>query len=138
MLRASRLAQLLIAQESEPPVPTPARIRSTLASIAAPPEDLRAVAVYHKALADPTRLSILRRLAHSSGTVTELISHVDLSQPLVSWHLRRLKAAGLIEMERNGREVICSLRRDALDLYRERERTLLGLVGPADPSTSAA
>lgn len=119
-------------------MPTPARIRSTLASIAAPPDDLRDVAVYHKALADPTRLRILRRLAHSSGTVTELIGHVDLSQPLVSWHLRRLKAAGLIEMERHGREVICSLRREALELYRERERAFLGLVGPADPSTSAA
>ncbi|MBA3308418.1 MAG: winged helix-turn-helix transcriptional regulator [Chloroflexi bacterium] len=120
------------------PVPTPARIRSTLASIAAPPDDLRDVAVYHKALADPTRLRILRRLGHSPGTVTELIGHVDLSQPLVSWHLRRLKAAGLIEMERSGREVICSLRRDALDLYRERERALLGPLGPVDPSTSAA
>jgi len=119
-------------------VPTPARIRSTLASIAAPPDDLRDVAVYHKALADPTRLRILRRLAHSSGTVTQLTGHVDLSQPLVSWHLRRLKAAGLIQMERNGREVICSLRRDALSLYQERERALLGPVGPVDPSTNAA
>lgn len=119
-------------------MPTPARIRSTLASLAAPPDDLRDVAVYHKAMADPTRLNILRRLAHSPGTVTELIGHVDLSQPLVSWHLRRLKAAGLIEMKRNGREVICSLRRDALDLYRERERALLGPLGPSDPSTNAA
>ncbi|MBA3959957.1 MAG: winged helix-turn-helix transcriptional regulator [Chloroflexi bacterium] len=139
MLRASCLAgHPPIAQEPISPVPTPARIRSTLASLAAPPDDLRDVAVYHKAMADPTRLRILRRLAHSPGTVTELIGHVDLSQPLVSWHLRRLKAAGLIEMERNGREVICSLRRDALALYQARERALLGPMGPVDPSTSPA
>jgi DNA-binding transcriptional ArsR family regulator len=116
-------------------VPTPARIRSTIATLTAPPEELREVAVYHKALADPTRLRILERLAHRPGTVTELISHVDLSQPLVSWHLRRLKAAGLIEMERRGREVICSLQRDVLEAFRDREGAMLGLE---DRTTSAA
>jgi ArsR family transcriptional regulator, arsenate/arsenite/antimonite-responsive transcriptional repressor len=87
------------------------------------------MAVFHKALADPTRLRILQRLAESPGTVTELIDHVDLSQPLVSWHLRRLRAAGLIDTRRNGREVICSLRREAFDDHQERERALLGLAG---------
>jgi DNA-binding transcriptional ArsR family regulator len=116
-------------------VPTPARIRSTIATLTSPPEALREVAVYHKALADPTRLRILERLSHRPGTVTELIAHVDLSQPLVSWHLRRLKAAGLIGMERRGREVVCSLQRDALEAYREREGAMLGL---RDTSTSAA
>lgn len=116
-------------------MPSPAHIRSTLTTLAAPPDDLRDVAVFHKALADPTRLRILRRLADGPGTVTELIDHVDLSQPLVSWHLRRLKAAGLVKTTRNGREVICSLRREVLDQYHERERALLGL---GEPSPSAA
>ena len=58
-------------------MPSPARIRSTLATIASPPEDLRAVAVVHKALADPTRLRILQRLAERPGTVTELIGLDD-------------------------------------------------------------
>ncbi len=119
-------------------MPSPARIRSTIATLTAPPEDLREVAVYHKALADPTRLSILRRLADAPGTVTELIDHVDLSQPLVSWHLRRLKAAGLIEMQRNGREVICSLRRDTIDAYRERERALLAPAAATPDRTPSA
>ena len=65
-------------------MPSPARIRSTIAAIAAPPEDLREVAVVHKAMADPTRLRILERLARGEGTVTDLMRHVDLSQPLVS------------------------------------------------------
>ncbi|HSH21239.1 MAG TPA: metalloregulator ArsR/SmtB family transcription factor, partial [Candidatus Caenarcaniphilales bacterium] len=108
---------------------TPARIRSTIATIAAPPDELREIAVYHKALADPTRLRILQRLAHRPGTVTELTDHVDLSQPLVSWHLRRLKAAGLVETRRAGREVICTISRDALDRFQARERAMLGLVG---------
>ncbi|MEA2622434.1 MAG: ArsR family transcriptional regulator, arsenate/arsenite/antimonite-responsive transcriptional [Chloroflexota bacterium] len=109
-------------------MPSPAHIRSTIATIAAPPEGLREMAVFHKALADPTRLRILQRLAERPGTVTELIDYVDLSQPLVSWHLRRLKAAGIVETRRSGREVICTISRDCLDRFREQERLLLGLA----------
>ena len=110
-------------------MPSPAHIRSTIAALTAQPEELRAVASYHKALADPTRLRLLQRLAHQPATVTELIEHVDLSQPLVSWHLRRLKAAGVVVTRRAGREVICTLSRDALDYFHARERELLGLAG---------
>jgi DNA-binding transcriptional ArsR family regulator len=109
-------------------VPTPAHIRSTIATIASPPEELREVAGVHKALADTTRLRILQRLVDGPATVTELIDHVDLSQPLVSWHLRRLRAAGLIETRRNGREVICTLGREALDRFHKRDRALLGMA----------
>ena len=109
-------------------VPSPAHIRSTLHTLASPPEELRAVATYHKALADPTRLRLLQRLAERPATVTELIEYVDLSQPLVSWHLRRLRAAGVVETRRAGREVICTLSREALDYFHARERELLGLT----------
>lgn len=110
-------------------VPTPAHIRSTIAAIAAPPEELRAVAAYHKALSDPTRLRLLQRLAEGPATVTDLTAHVDLSQPLVSWHLHRLKAAGVVVTKRVGREVICTLSRDVMTHFQARERELLGLAG---------
>jgi ArsR family transcriptional regulator len=110
-------------------VAPPAHIRSTIAAIASPPEDLRELRAFHKALADTSRLRLLQRLSAAPATVTELTAHVDLSQPLVSWHLRRLELAGVIDMRRNGREVICTLRRDALDRFRARERELLGLAG---------
>ena len=109
-------------------MPSPARIRSTISTIAAPPQDLKEVAVVHKALSDPTRLRMLQRLANAPGTVSDLMHHVDLSQPLVSWHLRRLRAAGLVETRRSGREVICTLSREAFVQFREQERELLGLV----------
>lgn len=109
-------------------MPTPAHIRSTLAAITAPPDELRAMAAYHKALSDPTRLRLLQRLAEAPATVTELIEFVDLSQPLVSWHLRRLKTAGVVETRRTGREVVCTLSREALDYFRARDRELLGLA----------
>jgi len=67
--------------------------------------------------------------SHGEGTVSELMRHVDLSQPLVSWHLRRLRVAGLVETRRVGREVIGSLGREALGRFREQERQLLGLGG---------
>lgn len=86
------------------------------------------MASYHKALSDPTRLRLLQRLAGGPATVTDLIEHVDLSQPLVSWHLRRLRAAGVVDTRRAGREVICTLSREALDYFRAREADMLGLA----------
>ncbi len=113
-------------------MPSPARIRSTIATLTDPPEDLREVAVVHKALSDPTRLRIIQRLAQRSGTVSDLMHHVDLSQPLVSWHLRRLRAAGLVETQRVGREVICTLAPDTLRRFHARELDLLGLSAGSD------
>jgi len=110
-------------------LPSPARIRSTIAAVTDPPRDLKAMALVHKALADPTRLRILQRLAEGDGTVSDLMRHVDLSQPLVSWHVRRLRAAGLIETRRSGRETICSLGRETLVRFRAQEQALLGLEG---------
>ena len=106
---------------------SPARIRSTIATIAAAPDELRDLRTFHKALADVTRLRILRRLSESPATVTELIEHVDLSQPLVSWHLRTLRSAGLIETRRVGREVICTLREESVRDFIGRQLGFLGL-----------
>ena len=108
-------------------MPSPARIRSTLATLAAPPEEVRELRSFYKALADTTRLRLVQRLAHAPATVSELTQHVDLSQPLVSWHLRALRAAGIVETRRSGREVICTLSRDGVRAFLERERALLGL-----------
>jgi len=112
---------------SHPLSPSPARIRSTLATIVDQPDDLRELRLFHKALADVNRLRIVRRLAGGSASVTDLIEHVGLSQPLVSWHLGRLRAAGLVATRRSGRETVCSLRPEAFDLQVARERELLGL-----------
>ena len=57
--------------------------------------------------------------------MTDLVELVDLSQPLVSWHLRTLRAAGLVETRRVGREVICSLRQDVFERFERRQDELL-------------
>ena len=108
---------------------SPARIRATIASVIDAPDELRQLRVFHKALADVNRLRIVQRLARADATVTELIEHVGLSQPLVSWHLGRLRAAGLIVTRRNGRETVCCLRPEAFAEVADRQRTLLGLEG---------
>jgi DNA-binding transcriptional ArsR family regulator len=95
------------------------------------PEDLRELRLFHRALADVNRLRIVRRLALGQATVTELIEHVGLSQPLVSHHLKRLRVAGLIETRRVGRETVCTLRAAAFSEVAARERALLGAAEAA-------
>ena len=109
--------------------PSPARVRSTIAATIAQPEDLRQLRTFHKVMADVNRLRIVRRLAHGEATVTELTDHVGLSQPLVSWHLGRLRAAGVVETHRKGRETVCRLREGAFSEFAARERAVLGFAG---------
>lgn len=75
---------------------------------------------YYLALSDATRLRILELLARRELTVSEVARGLRMSQPLVSWHLRRLVRTGLINMQREGREVRCSLNRPRMLEY-ERE-----------------
>lgn len=73
--------------------------------------DLRLLRDLYRALADPTRLRICAILGESGPLpVNELSARFGLSQPLVSWHLRILKTAGLVEMRPHGREKLCALR----------------------------
>jgi DNA-binding transcriptional ArsR family regulator len=112
-------------------LPSPAHIRSTVATIVDQPDDLRELRVFHRALADINRLRIVQRLTKGPATVGDLIDTVGLSQPLVSWHVSRLKAAGIVETKRTGREVFCQLRPNVFGEVAERERSLLGVPAPA-------
>lgn len=107
--------------------PSPARIRSTIANAVLQPDELRELRLVHKALADVNRLRIVRRLAAGAASVTELVAEVGLSQPLVSWHVGRLRAAGLIATRRMGRETVCSVKPEAFDAFAARQRSVLGL-----------
>jgi ArsR family transcriptional regulator len=119
-------------------LPSPAHIRGTVAAIVDQPDDLRELRIFHKALADVNRLRIVKRLAEGPATVGDLIETVGLSQPLVSWHVGRLKAAGVVQTRRAGREVMCQLRPNVFNEIAERERVLLGLAGAAAAAATAA
>jgi DNA-binding transcriptional ArsR family regulator len=58
-----------------------------------------------KTLANPRRLEILHRLAEGPCEVSRLAEELGASQPNVSQHLSVLRTAGLVEAERDGREV---------------------------------
>jgi DNA-binding transcriptional ArsR family regulator len=65
-----------------------------------------------RAMSTNTSLSILHELAlQGERSVTDLVSTLGFSQPLISWHLRNLRRVGLVDTRRQGRIVYCSLDR---------------------------
>jgi DNA-binding transcriptional ArsR family regulator len=61
--------------------------------------------VVFKALADPTRRTLLDRLnEHNGQTLTELATHLDMTRQAVTQHLNLLEAANLVVTSRRGRE----------------------------------
>jgi len=87
---------------------------------------LHELAGYFYALKDAMRLEMIAVLAERDEcTVSEMAAALKKSQPLVSWHLRRLKTAGVVKMRRSGREVYCSLDRDSITRYQQEFRRLI-------------
>jgi len=78
------------------------------------------------ALADPTRRSILERLADGEASVTELAEPFDMSLPAVSKHLKVLERAGLITRGRRAQWRPCRIEpthlKDASDWLEEYRR----------------
>jgi DNA-binding transcriptional ArsR family regulator len=73
-------------------------------------EELRDMTRYFYALKDLLRLRILVTLTESGElTVTQLARELHVSQPLVSFHLRPLRALDLVQVRRSGREAYCSV-----------------------------
>ena len=97
-----------------------------------------------KTLASPRRLEILHALARGPIEVGRLAEAIGATQPNVSQHLGVLRAAGIVEAERDGREVryrltdpdvmvACGVMRGVL----ERRLTRLGEMA-ANGATTAA
>lgn len=55
-----------------------------------------------QALADPTRIMLLYRLAEGPQNVGDLAAHLNLSQPTVSRHLKVLRERGMVTTTRHG------------------------------------
>ena len=94
------------------------------------------VRLFH-ALADPTRLSILRELAGGAAIgACDFTDCCQVSQPTVSHHLRILREAGLIASERRGTSIEYRLQPDA----GARLRALAGelMPGPVSPAADAS
>jgi DNA-binding transcriptional ArsR family regulator len=72
----------------------------------------RSVAQMMQALAAPSRVRILSRLAAERCSVGELARDVQMEQSAVSQQLRMLRHLGLVVGEREGRQVIYALHDD--------------------------
>ncbi|NNF51040.1 MAG: winged helix-turn-helix transcriptional regulator [Gammaproteobacteria bacterium] len=83
-----------------------------------------------KALADPTRRQILKRLRRGSATAGDIAADFEMSKPSLSHHFNVLKEADLLRNERRGQHIVYSLNttvfEDAagllLDLFGNRAR----------------
>lgn len=62
-----------------------------------------------KALADPTRREILRKLRRGSMNAGEIAAHFDITRASLSHHFSVLKSAGLVRTERRGQQIFYSL-----------------------------
>lgn len=62
-----------------------------------------------KVLADPTRLSVLRMLMDGPKNVSDLMTALDVEQSLLSHHLRALRNAELVIVERSGKTMLYEL-----------------------------
>jgi DNA-binding transcriptional ArsR family regulator len=82
------------------------------------------------AFANPTRLRILERLGKvGEENVNDLATHLRMSQPRISWHLRMLRVGGVVRTRREGRQVYCSLDIDNIARERAELDELLGIKG---------
>jgi DNA-binding transcriptional ArsR family regulator len=61
------------------------------------------------ALADPKRRAVLELLRQQPRSVNELVDALALSQPTASKHLRVLRAAGLVRVERDAQRRIYAI-----------------------------
>jgi len=80
-------------------------------------DDARATADLFKALADPHRVRVVNLLAVTGEPVCvcDLTGLLGLSQPTVSFHMKKLVDVGLLDREQRGVWAYYSLRRDVFD-----------------------
>lgn len=78
------------------------------------PRTLSAAGDLLRALAAPVRIAIVLQLLESPRCVHDLVDALGVTQPLISQHLRVLKAAGVVHGDRQGREVVYALVDDHL------------------------
>ncbi len=78
-----------------------------------------AVAFVGRSLSDANRLRILLSLANGKKTVSAIVEQMNVSQPLVSHHLKELRRCLLVNVERKGLFVY----------YEIADERILGIIG---------
>ncbi|MBE6024320.1 MAG: winged helix-turn-helix transcriptional regulator [Cellulosilyticum sp.] len=85
------------------------------------------VAIF-KALADETRLEIVKMLAQQAQCPCHILQAFDISQPTLSYHIKVLCEAGIIEGKRQGAVMECRVNPEKIRalklLFKNIEQTL--------------
>jgi DNA-binding transcriptional ArsR family regulator len=68
-----------------------------------------------KALADPTRRRILQLLQEREMTAGEIATHFSVSKPTLSGHFAVLRAADLVDAQRQGTTIVYRLKLSVLE-----------------------
>lgn len=87
--------------------------------------DVKRLARAFKALSNPNRLQLFLNLLEESRLdlargrthdcfLAKLLGGLDVGAPTVSHHVKELTDAGLIETEREGKQLICAVKPDAM------------------------
>ena len=69
---------------------------------------------FAKALADETRQKIMSLCCCKQLSVTDIVQQMGVTQPTVSHHLKILRDAGLVIVERRGKEIYYTLNQQRL------------------------
>jgi len=84
--------------------------------------DENKTANFFKAIAHPTRISILKTIHHSNFCVNDLSDQLHLNQPNTSQHLAILKSKNIIKKTKKGNEVC----------YRIKNPTIMKIIEDAE------
>jgi DNA-binding transcriptional ArsR family regulator len=92
-----------------------------------------------KALSDEMRWSIVAQMSEVDELAcTTLEQTLPVSKPTISYHVKVLYHAGLIEIRKEGRHYFYRLRRDVLDSVLHEVAAQLGVAEPGTARASSA
>ena len=99
-------------------------------------EDLETITILDllKALADKSRLELVRILNEGEQTVGDLARLVELGEPTVSHHLTRLRAAGLVSLRMAGNQRFYRLNRSGLERFKKLAATIEQMPPAPEPA----
>lgn len=99
-----------------------------MSGMAQPPDVKRLARAFH-ALSNPNRLQLFLNLLEESrldlakGRVhdcflAQLLGNLNVGAPTVSHHVKELADAGLIDTQRDGKQLVCSVKPEVMDELR--------------------
>ena len=81
--------------------------------------ELSQVSLICKALSDSNRLRIVRLLTRGEQCACELLEQMQITQPTLSHHMKKLEDCGLVSSRRKGKWSHYSLNRDRWAAFRD-------------------